>query len=375
MQLLPTSGELYFSHINQVLGVASNTTRPLSTVRTEIDGIPSSGNILVSDIRGKGRKVQQTLYAFTTHTFTNANAQSNLGPDLATIRSVYNSTISSNIDMSVRGIQRWTVPESKTYRFTVAGAKGGNGSSRIGASGRIVSGDLPLNAGDTLHIVVGQNGVNHLYNPGGGGGSFVFLNSVNTVNLLFAAGGGGGSTHTATGSQGSTTGSGLAGTTGVTSGATTGGIGGSAGTNGGGGGGGGGVPAGVAGTAGTNTGTGGSGGGTSSVQTSGGGGGCGVGNATITSTFVGGVGGVAASANGSGSPGGFGGGGGGGRGMDGGGGAGGGGGYSGGGGGGASYTNAGGGGGGGSFVAANVITPNLNVGVNANNGYVTITKL
>jgi hypothetical protein len=56
MQTLPNTGEISFSHINQILGVSSNTNLALSTVRNEIEGVSESGNIMISTLRGKGRR-------------------------------------------------------------------------------------------------------------------------------------------------------------------------------------------------------------------------------------------------------------------------------------------------------------------------------
>jgi hypothetical protein len=64
-----------------------------------------------------------------------------------------------------------------------------------GGVGAVVGGELLLDAGETLDIVVGEagessfnGGVGNGYAGGGGGGSFVFEGAL----LLFAAGGGGG---------------------------------------------------------------------------------------------------------------------------------------------------------------------------------------
>lgn len=85
---------------------------------------------------------------------------------------------------------QYTIPLAGNYDFTVAGAFGGG---LAGGAGAVVGGELFLNAGVILDIVVGgighegtTMGVNG-YAAGGGGGSFVF-----DGGLLFAAGGGGG---------------------------------------------------------------------------------------------------------------------------------------------------------------------------------------
>jgi hypothetical protein len=78
----------------------------------------------------------------------------------------------------------YVIPKTGYYDFTVAGAQGGN----LGGYGAIVGGELFLDAGTTLDLVVGGYGGSGInYAGGGGGGSFVF-----DGELLFAAGGGGG---------------------------------------------------------------------------------------------------------------------------------------------------------------------------------------
>jgi PEP-CTERM motif len=77
----------------------------------------------------------------------------------------------------------YVIPSTGLYDFTVAGAQGGH----FGGDGALVGGELFLDAGTTLNILVGGVGGYLQGNGsggGGGGGSFVFG--------LFAAGGGGG---------------------------------------------------------------------------------------------------------------------------------------------------------------------------------------
>jgi hypothetical protein len=85
----------------------------------------------------------------------------------------------------------YTPPTTGYYDFTVAGAQGGP-VAHVGGFGAIVGGELFLDAGDTLGLIVGGGGVVGEpiagYAGSGGGGSFVFGGS----GLLFAAGGGGG---------------------------------------------------------------------------------------------------------------------------------------------------------------------------------------
>jgi len=84
----------------------------------------------------------------------------------------------------------YIIPTTGYYDFTIAGADGGGYARPTfrGGTGAVVGGELFLDAGTTLDLVVGGAGGSALnYGGGGGGGSFVF-----DSQLLFAAGGGGG---------------------------------------------------------------------------------------------------------------------------------------------------------------------------------------
>ena len=309
---------------------------------------------------------QASLYAFTSHTFTNCSTTGSAGPTQASCRSAYSTTWDENNSYFTvtGGIQYWVVPATGSYTIEAGGAKGGNGNSGTGGAGAKITGTFNLTAGETIRILVGQSGGD---NPvfagganrtgGGGGGTFVIKTPFNTnASILLIAGGGGGSGSSSGGGPGQITTSGQAGR-GSSSGA--------GGINGGGGGG---AQSGTAGTATTNGGTGsscsyGSGGGGFFTN---GGANCGGGSPVIIGlSFVsGGSGGAADSAR-SGSAltfGGFGGGAGSGHRAPGGGG------YSGGGGDGTST----GGGGGGSYNSGTSQT-NLS-GSNSATGYVTITS-
>jgi len=231
-------------------------------------------------------------------------------------------------------IQTFTVATSGDYEITADGAQGGSNDDGAspGGLGAMASGDIFLNAGAVLEIVVGGEGVSSTSVAGGGGGSFVIeTNNGSGVvdnNEVIAGGGGGGGRNSA----------GVGGGTGPTGG------------NGGAGGGGGGH-SGAAGQPGG--GTGGAGGGGFTGGAAGFTGGLGHAGSITGTTFAGGNGPVS---------GGFGGGGGGGDG------GGGGGGFGGGGGGGGS----GGGGGGGSVVDGNAISSSQKAATHGGNGLVTI---
>ncbi|MEC7984224.1 MAG: glycine-rich protein, partial [Myxococcota bacterium] len=139
-------------------------------------------------------------------TFTNCGQTGYSGPSQSQCDSEYaGGTLDSNVTVS-NGIQVWTVPSDGSYFIAAYGAQGGanndgyNASGwdvRDGGHGAYVSGTFSLNAGDELHILVGQQGegaatIASLTNAGGGGGTFVSLND----DPLIVAGGGGGAGNT-----------------------------------------------------------------------------------------------------------------------------------------------------------------------------------
>jgi hypothetical protein len=225
------------------------------------------------------------LYAFTSHTFTNASATLRIGPNLAACVSAYQGTQpwvtnTAYFNMTVNGIQLWTVPATGNYTFTVAGARGGFGNTNTKyGNGAVVTLTLSLTSGHILAIAVGQTGQDTVTNGcgangqcgGGGGGTFVY--NTTTLTWLVVAGGGGGGGSQAL--QSTTTNASL----------TTSGNNGSAGANGGVGG-----TGGNGGTAGTgcNPATGNAGGG---ILTDGGASGGGTGGASYANGLTGGTGG------------------------------------------------------------------------------------
>ncbi len=358
-----------------VSGLSSNS--PYTFTVTPYNSINVAGTATNSTTITTNNNVE--YYTFTSFTFSNAGTTGLNGPTLAVCKafSTYAATTwASNttyFNMTINGVQKWTVPASRSYSFIVAGARGGTATynTKVGGLGRIVSGTVAsLVKGDVLYIIIGQLGQDRLYQAGGAGGTFVFLNNVQLASALFVGGGGGGATHNAAALP-------LPGNT-LTNGNTAIGTGsGTGGVNGGGGvGGAGGYQTGTVGETGSSvTCTGGKGGTATNGMggAGGGGGGGGIYSVSSTSTFLGNVGGTKGVVNDSvGGIGGFGGGGSGGVGNLGGGGGGGGGGYSGGGGGGggAGYS---GGGGGGSYIISTATATNTNYGTNTGHGYVIIT--
>ncbi|KAH3743655.1 TNF receptor-associated factor 5 [Pelomyxa schiedti] len=131
--------------------------------------------------------------------FTTLNGALNTGPTIVD----YTSPLQRGVTLS-RGIQRWVVPLSGTFKITAVGASGGSGGS--GGSdaglGAVVTSVVELTRGQVLNILVGQPGVSA--EPGcggGGGGTFVWEDEVvvkfaplaTNGKILICAGGGGGS--------------------------------------------------------------------------------------------------------------------------------------------------------------------------------------
>jgi hypothetical protein len=330
-------------------------------LRFEIDGsiAASSSTITINDTSTGGGEEPSGLYNFTAATFTNGGQTGRFGPSLIQARTglsgleVNEWKDNTEFFNTTNGIQLWTVPTNGTYRIEAWGARGGNNASRLGGLGARMRGDIILQQGEVIRILVGQQGTDGASTCsgfGGGGGTFVVKNTVGnptTSDILVIAGGGGGGGNGAIEQgrkNGVTTNNGNTGDGSVNSGG--------GGTSGNGG-----------------------GAGTGCVVSSGGAGGF-IGNGFSSSgggIGISFIGGGAGGANGSNTPaggGGFGGGGGGERG------GGGGGGYSGGGGGGlvtCSCTDLANGGGGGSFNSGT--NQSNSAGVQNGHGQVTITRL
>ena len=120
----------------------------------------------------------------------------------------------------VSGIQQWTVPHTGDYRIEAIGAAWGYDiySSRGQYQGRgaRMKGTFRLSKGETIQILVGQEGgVNRQsQSSGGGGGTFVVSGS-NTP--LIIAGGGGGIERSSSRHSGCDASTGTAGTAGYKS--------------------------------------------------------------------------------------------------------------------------------------------------------------
>lgn len=109
--------------------------------------------------------------------------------------SIAQTTYNANGIVQNGSIQQYVVPPCVSeVSIETFGAQGGNSNGGLGAR---MKGDFSVSFGDTLFIVVGQQGnVNTCggagASGGGGGGSFVWKGSGNNKVLLQVAGGGGG---------------------------------------------------------------------------------------------------------------------------------------------------------------------------------------
>jgi hypothetical protein len=89
-------------------------------------------------------------------------------------------------------VQTYDVLTTGVYDITAAGGQAGGGFT----GGAVIGGDVHLEAGEILTLLVGGEGSNTDYGgAGGGGGTFVSSSPAgpdNPANLLLVAGGGGG---------------------------------------------------------------------------------------------------------------------------------------------------------------------------------------
>jgi Secretion system C-terminal sorting domain len=126
-----------------------------------------------------------------TYNFTNCGITGRTGPIQTEVNTAYSGTsLDGDVTITTQGIQEWIVPTTGFYNIETAGAKG---SLVNGGPGAILKADILLTAGDTLQILIGQQGIDvGTTYAGGGGGSFVAKgNSHTTATPLIIAGGGG----------------------------------------------------------------------------------------------------------------------------------------------------------------------------------------
>ncbi|XP_078674716.1 uncharacterized protein LOC144912854 [Branchiostoma floridae x Branchiostoma belcheri] len=132
--------------------------------------------------------------SFRTAKFTTLGATGRLGP--TTLGTHYRGQDHEHLVTLHDGIQHFTVPGTGTYKIEAAGAAAGwgvfNPTSARGR-GAVLRGTFNLKQGETLKILVGQEGAENraTWGVGGGGGTFVTRGD-NTPLIIAGAGGGGG---------------------------------------------------------------------------------------------------------------------------------------------------------------------------------------
>ena len=133
-------------------------------------------------------------YAEFRAVFTNLGASGRLGP--TSLGSHYSGQDHNGQVTLVSGIQQWTVPYTGDYRIETIGAAGGYGlnsnNGQYRGRGARLKGTFRLSKGETIQILVGQEGSHSRkgsYSSGGGGGTFVVRGS--NTPLIIAGGGGG----------------------------------------------------------------------------------------------------------------------------------------------------------------------------------------
>jgi hypothetical protein len=126
------------------------------------------------------------LYYFDNFTFTTLGTSGARGPDAS---KTYANAPWRDGDFYIQdGQQYWTVPANGVYQIEAAGAYGAT-------PGRVVTGQVKLNEGQTLKMLVGQcpnplvSNVQDNVTVGGGGGTFVVTDN---KPLIVASGGDGG---------------------------------------------------------------------------------------------------------------------------------------------------------------------------------------
>jgi len=146
-------------------------------------------------------------FASPVYNFTNAGATGPQGPNQSQVNSTYSgTTLASAVTVIGSGLQRWTVPTSGSYEIVAAGASGGYNQSpgRDAGRGVVLTSRFNLTQGETITILVGQNGLLSSASAAGGGGGTFVLSLGTAKGLMVAAGGGGGAGRNGAGVNAST---------------------------------------------------------------------------------------------------------------------------------------------------------------------------
>ena len=197
-----TGGPRIWNEDSNNISIGTNNTERVKIMGNGKVGIGTANPSVAFHVIAQEPVTQQSVvltntavaYAFSTHTFDNANATGASGPTYEQCKEKYATSApwtqdSSYFNMITQGIQIWSVPAKGTYTIEAAGA----GSSVNGGRGKIVKLSYELEKGEKIHILVGQMGSSlnsEGYGSGGGGGTFVY--SADRSSFIVVAGGGGG---------------------------------------------------------------------------------------------------------------------------------------------------------------------------------------
>jgi hypothetical protein len=189
---------VYEGKLNLGLSTPTNQAVKYYTLDEPMANLVSGNTYFLKNVEADFTGIQ-SLYPFTSHTFTTCGAQGRLGPTSAQLLSGYSTNWHGQYlrEGDYQGYQDWTVPVSGIYDFDVRGASGfqGAGAGLAGRGARI-KGRVSLIKGEIVTITIGQTGTapetGGIYG-GSGGGTFVVRKSSNEP--LFIAGGGSANTN------------------------------------------------------------------------------------------------------------------------------------------------------------------------------------
>lgn len=195
--VIPATGPVSFRALQTEFEADADESNgiQMSTFRGTVQA-PLTGALNVGFFRGKFAYSAGSIlpYKFAIPNTVAFNRRT--PPTLTELRTAYAGSYWTDDDYyftvspSGSGIQRWRVPSTGWYQLTASAASGGGGTSNA----RRVSANVSLVKDSYLYFVLGHRPPNPVYSGGhgGGGGTFVFVDSVSFSSLLMAAGGGGG---------------------------------------------------------------------------------------------------------------------------------------------------------------------------------------
>ena len=179
-----------------VTGLTASTSYTFTVTATN-----AVGTSVASSASSSITTASPALYSFTSATFGTNGITGQNGPTLEQAKAALTENPSvgwknntSYFNMTTAGIQRWTVPETATYRIVATGARGlrGNGNPGTAGRGTRITVDVSMSQGSIVKILCGQQG-QIAYGAAAGGGTYVAYDGA--AGPIVVAGGGGGSSH------------------------------------------------------------------------------------------------------------------------------------------------------------------------------------